>query len=143
MNIRRMTFDDLDAVHEIGRACPAFFVSESGEQFWSKGTLSRWCASRHDLILIAEEGAELIGFALFACHRPTGKAVLENLWVAPGWRRRNVAARLLESAFTKLKRRKYLVTVANVNVQNKQARIAFRSMGFRRGYAFDWMDRFL
>lgn len=143
MKIRRMIKGDLDRVYEIGSVCTAFTVSDTGECFWPKAALLRWCQSRQDLMLIAKEGDELIGFAFFACHRPTGKVILENLWVHPTWRRCKIATCLLDEAWRRLQRRQFLIVTALVNTRNTASRHAFQSLGLKSGFSFLWMDRSL
>lgn len=139
MRFRQMKPKDVATVHRLGKKIPGFDVSSSTVGFWSKETLMRWCKSRNDLLLVAEEDT-IVGFAFFACHRATRKATWENVWVSPDYRRRNIARQLTSKAFNILAKRGYRIVAALVQVENLEALGFFNRCGLRQGKPCHWFD---
>jgi ribosomal protein S18 acetylase RimI-like enzyme len=140
MVIRPMKVSDVDLIHSIGTTCKEFDVSSNFTAFWTKLSLEHWCQSKDDLMLIAANEGQIIGFIFFACHIPTGKVTLENIWVDPQHRKRGVANQLIEYAFEQLKKRSYRSISAVAVADNATAQQFLQRMGFLRGKHCLWLD---
>lgn len=82
---------DLDAVDAIERA------SFEADRF-ARRTLARLLKSPSAAVLIADSGGRPAGYAVLLFRKGAGAARLYSLAVAPEFRRRGVAARLLQAA---------------------------------------------
>jgi ribosomal protein S18 acetylase RimI-like enzyme len=138
--IRRVEVKDVEKLRAIGQGVREFDVSRLGI-FWSKKQLSLWSKSKTDLMLIALEEEEIVGFAFFAVHKPTGKATFENLWVHPDFRHHQVARRLMEVSLRELQALKVEYIVALISDSNKPILKFLEVDKFVAGGKVIWIDK--
>lgn len=142
MNIRPMNKGDAGAVRVLGVGQKEF--STASGSFWTHEQLEKWCESRTDVLLVAEDDGKIIGFSLYATHIPTGKVTWENLYVDPSARGKDVGKSLIQEAHRLLKEKGYSYVVLQNN-SNDQERFSkyLEPFGFRPGERVLWMDQFL
>lgn len=140
MKIRSMQLSDIEVVLAVGPSVVGFDMS-TGKRFWSREVLEAWCASESDLMLIAEEDGAMVGFVFFACHIPTGKATLENLWVAPPWRNQGIGKLMIRSAVFDLRQLGCKFIVALTEQANAPTIQTLGVEGFDTGKTLLWLDR--
>lgn len=140
--IRKAIQDDVDVLLKIGQQVPEFHVSKLAD-FWEKEDLCAWIDSQDDLILIAEENDQIIGFCFFAVHLATAKATLENVWVKEAHRQQGVADSLFQEAWKFLREREINYVALLVKQNNFSAKQCFEKEGFSKGETVVWMDRMI
>ena len=89
-----------------------------------------------DLVIVAEEGCRLTGFAAFRPEAGDDGPLLDNLHVAPDRRGRGIGAKLLEAAVVELAalgETRFWLTVID---GNQDARRFYRRMGGQEGPPF-------
>jgi ribosomal protein S18 acetylase RimI-like enzyme len=139
--IRKMLSTDIKTIYRMGRSCRSFDVSGSTSGFWSEEVLRRWCVSRNDILLVAEDSHRIVGFAFCSCHRPTLKAVLENIWVDRTYRRIGIGNELIKCVIHILLRRRYRVLVAHVSLDlGRDSKRFFEGVSFTQGRLMQWYD---
>src|SRR5436190_6947174 len=131
MQIENMSLKDVAAVHQLGKDQAAFEVSE-GDTFWSREQLEQWVKGGEDVLLVAKEGSTIVGFALSALHKHTGKATWENLYVLPSHRNKGVGAALCERMVTELKAKGALYVCFFVRAENHEEIAYFGRRGFQQ-----------
>ena len=134
IEVRRLQLRDLAAVEEIERV--------SYPTPWSRSMFAGEIGKPTSLCLGAFDGEsdELVGYLIVSRYVDAWHVM--NIAVAPGHRRRGIAARLLNELFERTRsddRRGYTL---EVRVSNQEAialyeKLGFRSHGVRRGYYTD------
>lgn len=137
-----MRRDDLAAVVDLERRTFA--------QPWSANLFLRELRLPFSRILLArtpsQAGFELVGYV---CHWLDGGAVeIQNVAVAPEWRRRSIARRLLEHVLAQAAHAGAERAALEVRIHNHPAIRLYRTLGFRevgrrRGYYADGEDALL
>ena len=96
--IRPMERRDVDAVYALGLRC--YDVDEPPYNYWSRAEVDRHADEGGALCFVAEADGDVVGFLLGdeTFETLADAAYLEWAAVAPAWRRRGVAERLLETA---------------------------------------------
>jgi len=56
-----MKISDIETVYKIGIKLKEFAVSKTSK-FWEKGELEKWLKKKDDVLLVAKENGELVGF---------------------------------------------------------------------------------
>jgi ribosomal-protein-alanine N-acetyltransferase len=128
-----MEESDLDDVLAIERA--SFPTPWSRDNFLHELRENRWAAN-----LVARSRGALVGFACAWVLPPEIK--INNVAVAPGWRRRGVGGVLLESLLRIARDGNCVEATLEVRPTNRAARIlylryGFRDVGYRKGYYAD------
>lgn len=139
MNIRAMVSEDIPEVIRIGKGVDGFKVSEEIEGFWTKEQLEKWVKS-DDVLLVAESNGQIVGFALTAHHKPTGKVTWENQMVLPEFRGQGVARALTEELERRLKEKgatyvHFLVKDTNEFLNH------YKNIGYDIGHKFVWFGK--
>lgn len=93
-----------------------------------EGMLARLLAAEGGVILIAEEGGELLGYVWARFVLDEGD--IGNVAVAPGFRRRGAGAALLEALLEEAARRQAAVVQLEVRESNLAARRLYEKNGF-------------
>lgn len=129
VEIRPMREADLDRVMEIEHAS----YSTPWPETSFRGLIGRGDAS----LLVAESDGEIAGYAV--CWTMLDQAELGNIAVAPEWRRRGIAQRLLTATIERMRehevRELYLeVRTSNDGAQRLYTRNGFETVGRRRNY---------
>lgn len=140
MKIRKARVKDVENIHKIGVSEKYFEIQEGITDFWDEIELKKWIQSKDDVCLVVEEEKKVLGFLLSIFHKPSGKVILENLWVDPSLREKGIAKEMISFAVTHLKEKGATYFCAMVNENNKNALKLLEKMNFNKGLKFYWMD---
>jgi ribosomal protein S18 acetylase RimI-like enzyme len=139
--IRPMQVEDLAAVYRLGVRC--YDVLDKPYNYWSIREVAAHLEGGPDLCFVAENGGELVGFALgaesYEILRDTGH--LEWLAVAPEHRREGLAMRLIETMVDALRAAGRKEVVADVSTANEASRALFARTGFHEGISVTFFTR--
>ncbi|MBI2629423.1 GNAT family N-acetyltransferase [Candidatus Pacearchaeota archaeon] len=139
IKIRKAVIKDISKLLAIGRQIKEFKIDSKRPGFWSKKQLERWIKSKSDVILIAEENKNIIGFVFFAHHVPTGKVIFENAWIHPKYRGTGIINILTKEGVKQLKSKKANDLCSFVEIKNVRSRLFLEKNKFKRGLSFIWM----
>lgn len=132
---------DLDFVHEICGREQGFQVSPSFEGGWSKDQLKNWMNSKDDVLIVAEEEGQIIGYSLCINHVPTGKSTIENVWVSEEYRNKGIAKDLIEYSINELKEKGSTYVCGFTKEDNLPPTKLLEKEGFDKGHLFYWMSK--
>ncbi len=130
LNIREMTAEDVDAVHEIELA--SFSVP------WSKSLfLEVLAADANDKLYVAESGGIIAGYIDLWC--VLDEATVANIAVSEEFRRQGIAAALMEYTLEAAKNSGMMSVTLEVRASNEPAiklyeQFGFKSAGIRPNY---------
>jgi ribosomal protein S18 acetylase RimI-like enzyme len=139
MQIRRMEERDLEKVYEWGAGTEGFSANIYS-RFWPEFALEKWVKKPDDVLLVAEEQDQMVGFILSQYHKESGKATIENIYIAEEHRGTGAGSRLLKKCIDQLKANGARHINACVKSDNEEAIKFFEKYGFNRGYDFVWMQ---
>lgn len=142
MVIQKMTLSDISAVLKLGTGVAAFKVAEQ-DCFWSRDQLENWIKADEDVLLVAKEDDDVVGFALSTLHKPTGKVTWENLYVLPDFRSKGVGRQLIEELLLKLKQKGASYMCFFVRAENLEEVSYFQRRDFEKGFDFVWFSKHL
>ena len=137
--IRRMKLEDVELVHNLGIGEKRFAVGGEEVAFWTKEQLTNWVKSEKDVLLIAEQNEQIIGYALSQYHSPTRKATYENLYVIPEYRNQGIARKLTSELIKQLKEKKSYIC-GLIEADNELIVKILEENGFKKGKQMIWMD---
>jgi ribosomal protein S18 acetylase RimI-like enzyme len=83
------------------------------------------------LVIVAEDGGEIVGFALAKLDHHPGIGNLSDLYVAPGSRRQGAARGLIREVTERLRAEGAKVLTLGVQAENMNARAVYERLGFR------------
>lgn len=141
MEIRAATKKDVVILETIGKSIKEFQVDPKIEGFWSIDQLTNWVASKDDVCLLAEENGEVVGFALFAHHVPTGKVTWENCWVHQDHRGSCLVSDLTKEGLKQLKEKGATYICGLAEIENISSQKFLEKNGFQKGFDFVWLHR--
>ena len=137
-----MKAGDVPSVIYLGKGQKEFIFEH--QSFWLEEQLVSWCNSSEDVCLVAERNKQIVGFSLYAIHKPTKKVTWENLYVIPERRNSGVGSMLIEEGFKQLKQRGYLYIMGCVNAEDKEGFATYlEKFGFKKGHHMLWIDQVL
>lgn len=122
-----LRYGDLPAVLEIER--------DSFQAPWSLGMFATELAKPSTIRIAARSGDELIGYLI--CSRYADAWHLMNVAIAPAWRRRGVATRMVRELIGRLEARARVtleVRESNRGAIRMYEALGFRAVGVRPGY---------
>jgi ribosomal-protein-alanine N-acetyltransferase len=124
VTLREYLPGDWQAMHALDLVCfePVF-------QF-SRGAMHRFAEAPGAIVVLAEATAELVGFCVVNMEQQTGYVV--TLDVAPPWRRRGLARRLMAEAETRLRATGGTSMALHVSTANSAAMQFYESIGYGR-----------
>ena len=124
VTLREYRPGDWQAMHALDLVCfePVF-------QF-SRGAMHRFAEAPGAIVVLAEATAELVGFCVVNMEEQTGYVV--TLDVAPTWRRRGLARRLMAEAETRLRAAGGTGMALHVSTANTAAMQFYESIGYGR-----------
>lgn len=137
-----MQRSDVKLVYDIGMKAEEFAISETS-RFWAKEQLYKWIDSKDDVLLVAEENREIIGYVTSQLHTPTGKATIENVYVDEQYRRRGTGSDLIQECLKQLEERGATYVCGMVKLKDRLTTEFLKSLGFNKGYDFVWMEIYL
>ncbi len=130
MNVRRATEADLDAIRSLWEEMEA----EIGGPAWVRETWEEELVDvrrrlREAVILLAEDGDDLVGYAALD-YRDPRIAELQSLYVRPAARRRGVSRALMTQATAAVREHGYDHLMLEVLTSNHDARAVYERLGF-------------
>jgi ribosomal protein S18 acetylase RimI-like enzyme len=139
-----MTKEDVERVHGSGVDVEAFQTTgaEAKESpFWPKEKLQEWVKSGEDVLLVAEDNDEIVGYFLSHLHEITGTAYIENLYVREEYRRQGIGEQLLHEGINRIVEDggRYISALTKTN--NEAMQELLQKTDFNKGDTFVWMDR--
>lgn len=139
--VRAMQVEDLPAVYRLGLRC--YDVVDKPYNYWSVREVADHFETQTELCFVADDGGEVVGFALgaesFEIIEDTGH--LEWIAVAPEHRREGLAVRLIDTFVEALRARGRKQVVADVSSANQVARVLFARAGFEEGISVTFFTR--
>ncbi len=137
-----MANKDVDSIYEIGKSTPEFKISHNPNSiFWPKETLLNWVGTKEDVLLVAEEKGEIMGFVICRTHKKTSTASLDNIWVSPRFRGKDLSKKLLNYLLKELKKREIGYVFGLVKEDNLSSIKFFEKNNFNKGYNFYWVEK--
>lgn len=118
-------------------------MEEQESPFWPKDRLYDWVRESDDVLLVAEYDGEIIGYILSQLHELTGKAVLENMYVDPLYRRKGVGTKLVTECLDRLREKDCRYVAALTKTSNETTQEFMQRNGFTVGNEFVWVETFL
>lgn len=131
---------DVEFVHKVGMNVKQFEVSPNS-RFWTKEDIFQWIKSKDDVILVLEEKNKIIGFIMATVHKPTEKALIENLYIDEKFRGNKLSLKLVNKCLDLLKEKGCSYVFALVKLYNKEVVKLFESFNFNKGYDFSWVEK--
>ena len=110
-----MKIEDVELVYALGIGEKRFRVGAESAGFWTKEQLRNWVKSKDDVLLVAEENRQIVGYVLSQYHAPTRKATFENLYVFPKYRNLGIAKMLTLELIHQLKEKKAYVLLKSTS----------------------------
>jgi ribosomal protein S18 acetylase RimI-like enzyme len=136
-----MRVEDLPAVYRLGLRC--YDVLDKPYNYWSVREVADHFETETGLCFVADDGEEVVGFALgaesFEIIEDTGH--LEWIAVAPEHRREGLAVQLIETFVEALRARGRRQAVADVSSANEASRVLFARAGFEEGISVTFFTR--
>lgn len=126
MTVRKCKYEDILSVSEIEKEC---FKGEA----WSYGTLASAFENPSYIMLVAEEGDEIIGYGCITCAMES--CDLENVVVAEAYRRGGVGSAILTELISAANERGAEKMFLEVRVSNSAAMKMYLNFGFSGVYA--------
>lgn len=131
VSVRKATVADREALHAL---YGAFFAALETPDYWG-ATLDAELAEVEEIVadglaFLAEEGGEVVGFAL-ARRKEGTRGLLSDLYVRPESRRKRHATTLAGAVAEALHERGATHITLSVRVDNVPARVAYERWGFR------------
>ncbi len=143
MIIREGTINEIDKIYKLGEAVDEFDTTDEIVIFWPKHILRNCIESQSDWLLVAEENQQLIGFIICNNSPVFKKAVIENVFVSPQYRKKGVAKKLLDYLLNEIKSTDCEYVVIFAEGDNNTAIDFYVQNGFNRGKNFAWIDKAL
>ena len=143
MIIREAKINDIDKIHKLGERVDEFDTTDEVVTFWPKHILSNCIKSESDWLLVAEENSEIIGFIICNNSPVFKKAVIENIFVSPQYRKKGIGKKLLDALLNKIGSTDCEYIVIFAEDDNDTATDFYVSNGFNRGKNFAWIDKVL
>lgn len=143
LKIRKAKLTDLDKIIKLVKNVKAFKVGKEVVGFWPKTSLKKIIKSKDDIILLAEQNNELVGFIIINYNINFNKAVIENIFVEKKHRGRGIGRRLLAESLKLLKKRGCGYLCALVNSKNSKEIKWHIKQNFDKGINCLWLDMIL
>lgn len=121
---RLATKKDLNALIELENTC---FQTDK----LSPRSMKRWIQSEHGVLLLAEEGDQILAYGLVWCHRGTRLARLYSLAVNPSMRGKGLARELLTQLEVHAAKKGRLYMRLEVSKSNQAAITLYEQSGYR------------
>jgi len=143
MEIKTATLEDIDTIIKLGNSVNEFQVNDEVVTFWSKTILVDCIKSKNNLILIARENKQIIGFIIANYNPSFKKAIIENIFVNPNFRGKEVGKLLLDNLLSKLKKLGCEYICSLTEIKNNVAVKFYLNNNFNKGINCVWIDKIL
>lgn len=135
---------DIQAIHKLGANVTEFEVNDGTVKFWPLEVLQNAVGSQDVLIVVAKnQEKEPIGFVVANLNKSLKKVLIENLYVAPSSRGKDVSGMMLAHLFTIISGYGYEYVATLVPPDATNAIKAYENAGLSRGNTFLWLDKSL
>ena len=136
-----MLLTDSENIYKFGEVEKSFRVSEE-IKFYEKEELEEWIRKKKDILLIAMEKEEIVGFA--CCKVMSSHwGVVDNLYVKEEWRKKGVGSLIFNKIIFLLKKKKIKYVNVLVDVMDSKTRGYLEKRGFKSQKEYVWMDKFI
>ena len=140
MYIREMTIDGIPSVRKIGDNAPELSVSEENTPFWGEARLTSWVAAKQDVMIVAEENGEVIGFQITQIHSPSQTGYLSDVAVVESARGKGVGSALIQSALERMRKMGITYVYALTQTDNTKIHRLLTKYGLQKQEAMTWFD---
>ena len=143
MKIKTATLKDIDTIIELGNSVNEFQVSTEVVIFWPKDVLIDCIKSKNNPILVAKENKQIVGFIIANYNHSFKKAIIENIFVDPNYRGKEVGKLLLNNLLDKLKELDCEYVCSLTEIENNVAIKFYLNNSFNKGINCVWIDKIL
>jgi ribosomal protein S18 acetylase RimI-like enzyme len=143
MKIKTATLGDVDTLVKLGNSVNEFQVSDEVVTFWPKEVLVNCIKSKNNPIFVAIKNKEIIGFIISNYNSYFKKAIIENIFVNPDFRGKEVGKLLLCNLLSELKSLGCEYVCSLTEVENEVAIEFYLKNGFNKGISCVWLDNIL
>lgn len=143
IKIEQAKLSDVADIIKIGKSIEEFKISKGTITFWPKKILINCVKDKNNLILLAKQNEELIGFIIANYNPIFEKAIIENILVKKDFRNKGVGKLLLDSLLLKLKRLGCSYICSLTEIKNKNTIKFYIKNKFNKGKDFVWLDKAL
>lgn len=143
MDIKTATLEDIDTIIKLGSSINEFQVSDEVVTFWPKNVLIDCIKSKNNPIFVAKENKQIIGFIIANYNPSFKKAIIENIFVNPDFRGKEVGKLLLDNLLDKLKELGCEYVCSLTEIENNVAVKFYLNNKFNRGINCVWIDKIL
>lgn len=140
IEIRKAQHQDIAAVYKMGENVDEFRTSNQAPNFWPEAVLLD-CVDSDDVdFLIASIDGEIVGFVIVNLNKSLSKALIENIFVKPAFRKQGIGFGLVTRAIDRARSDGYQF-ISVLTPPNDHAAIkTYQKAGFSTGEIFLWMD---
>jgi len=142
LELRQAVLSDVDDLMALGAAHAGFSVSEK-IRFYERDELIEWISKPDENILLAAVVDGRIAGFLFTKIMSWHWAMLDNFYLHPAQRGKQIGQRLLEELFKQLRARKIQYVSTLISTEEPELIAYFRRQNFDAGKSYVWCDRFL
>ena len=139
--IKKAAIDDMNKIWELGSNVNEFQVSDEVATFWPKEILEK-CITDGSIFVAKDEGV-IVGFVISNYNPIFKKAIIENIFVDPGFRGKGVAKKLLASLLSNLRTKGCGYACALIEKTDISGINFYIKNGFNKGINCVWMDQIL
>lgn len=140
IEIRDAKSEDVSAVYALGEHVDEFHTSDQAPTFWPKAMLGA-CVGKDDVyFLVAISGKEIVGFIIVNLNKNLRKALIENIFVKPGFRKRGIGLNLTKKVIERAKSDQYQFISVLTPPDDIAAINTYQRAGFSKGETFLWLD---
>ena len=143
MEIKTATLEDINTIIKLGNSVNEFQVSDEAVTFWPKEILTNCIKSKKNPILVAEENKQIIGFIIANYNSSFKKAIIENIFVNPDFRGKDVGKFLLNNLLNNLKELGCEYVCSLVKDNSNVAIEFYLKNNFNKGINCIWLDKIL
>lgn len=142
IKVRKATANDAAFIHNIGSSVPEFLVNNQTVNFWPLEILTTALGSEDVLMLVAED-KNIQGFIIAQLNRGLSKATIENIFVLPEYRDKNIGETLVGTLLEELVANKFSYVATLIPTEASGASNLYEKLGFLEGETFLWLDKSL
>ncbi len=135
-----MTVSDIPEVIAIGLGAPEMAVSDVST-FWGEDRLQSWLEAERDIMLVAEENGEVLGFQLTQLHLPSGVGYLSDLAVKEGVRGKGLGTILTEETLKLMKDKGITYVYGLTQQNNEKIHNLLKKLGFSEAETMIWFEK--
>ncbi len=143
MDIKTATIEDVDTIIKLGNSVNEFQVSDEVVVFWPKNVLIDCIKNKNNPIFVAKENKQIIGFIVANYNSSFKKAIIENIFVIPNFRGKEVGKLLLDNLLKELKELGCEYVCSLAEIENDIAVKFYINNGFNKGINYVWVDKIL